>query len=269
MPCKEGKTWRGIVYVGKAKVKQKRGFRTKREALAWESREKKEILRSQRVSQGITLQSFCIDYLDYSLRFSEKTYQEKRILCKQILKAWGSDCPVGSITPKMVLSFLQSRAAETSGHAYNKAHKNLRAMWRWGQKILQLSENPVAEIDPMPWDSTPHEMPSLESVVRILMAATREERVFLNAYLMTGARRSEILRWRWDLDINFQGRAYRLGTRKTRDGSMKYEWFPMPDELYEELWWWYQNRPVKGPSQNNLTIFCVHAIQDAWTRKKL
>jgi integrase len=78
------------------------------------------------------------------------------------------------------------------------------------------------------------------------MAANRKERIFLDCYLQTGARRSEIFRWTWIDDINFEKREYRLGTRKTKDGSMEYEYFPMSDELYESLWWWWNNRTIKN-----------------------
>jgi integrase len=80
-----------------------------------------------------------------------------------------------------------------------------------------------------------------------LAVATREESVFLNAYLQTGARKSEIFRWTWAADVNFEWREVRLGTRKTRDGSMSFELLAMSDELHEELWWWWHNRPIKDP----------------------
>lgn len=63
----------------------------------------------------------------------------------------------------------------------------------------------------------------------MLEIATADEKVFLLAYLETGVRRSEIFRWTWADDINFVKRQARLGTRKTRDGSMKYAWMPMTD----------------------------------------
>lgn len=63
----------------------------------------------------------------------------------------------------------------------------------------------------------------------MLAVATREETIFLNAYLQTGARKTEIFRWTWTDDINFEQRQVRLTTRKTRDGSEESEWIPMSD----------------------------------------
>ncbi|MFW6236538.1 MAG: tyrosine-type recombinase/integrase [Desulfovibrionales bacterium] len=49
------------------------------------------------------------------------------------------------------------------------------------------------------------------------------------------ARTAELFRWTWRDDIDFDGRQVRLGTRKTVDGSLVYEWIPMIDSLYEAL----------------------------------
>jgi hypothetical protein len=36
---------------------------------------------------------------------------------------------------------------------------------------------------------------------------------------------------------SFDKREVRLGTRKTKDGSMEYEWLPMNKDLYDNLFW--------------------------------
>lgn len=85
--------------------------------------------------------------------------------------------------------------------------------------------------------------PPEKDVIRMLEVATPEEKVFLLAYLDTGARRNEIFRWTWADDVNFEKRQVWLGTRKTRDGSMKYVWMHMTVTLFNGLHWWYHNRP--------------------------
>ncbi|MCP4105875.1 MAG: tyrosine-type recombinase/integrase [Desulfobacteraceae bacterium] len=87
--------------------------------------------------------------------------------------------------------------------------------------------------------------PPTDDILKELAAATKDESVFLDCYLQTGARRSEVFRWTWTEDINFEKREYRLGTRKTKDGSMEYEWFPMSDDLYKSLCWHWENRKFK------------------------
>lgn len=245
MPYKEGKQWRGCVtYQGK---RYQAVLPTKRAAVAWESERREELKKNAKKRlRGMDLLTFCTKYLDYSTRYTPKTCDEKRSICKRILSAWGSEFLVEDITPEMVLSYLDARAKNQSNNAFNKDRKNLLAMWNWGQEILNLPTNPVVIIKKRPHDRGPQYVPPTEDVLRILAVATREEKVFLDCYLQTGARRSEIFRWTWTEDVNFEKRRCRLGTRKTRDGSMEYEWFPMTDELYDSLWWWWENREFKN-----------------------
>ena len=108
-----------------------------------------------------------------------------------------------------------------------------------------LPTNPVSKTDRLPYDKPVQYILPEKDVIAMLEVTSPEERVFLLAYLDTGARRSEIFRWTWADDVNFEKRQVWLGTRKTRDGSMKYEWMPMTKALFNGLWWWYQNRPER------------------------
>jgi hypothetical protein len=46
-------------------------------------------------------------------------------------------------------------------------------------------------------------------------------------------------------DINFEKKEVRLGTRKTKDGSMEYDWLPMSDDLYRDLISFWKDRQFK------------------------
>ncbi len=191
----------------------------------------------------------CVDffekYLDFcELRYTRKVFKEKKALCERLTVLWGAVF-AEDVTPAMVNDYLQDIARTKSANRHNKDRKNLLAMWNWGVKILDLPSNPVAKCSKLPHDRGVQYTPPTPDILKVLQAATREERVFLQAYLHTAARRGEILRWTWNDDINFQEQKVRLGTRKTRDGSMSYEWLPMTDELYGELWWWWNNRTLK------------------------
>lgn len=230
--------------------KFKKAFTAKRDAIRWEVQRRKELEEQQiqktaTTETGMDLLTFCNRYLDDAkLRYIRKNYIEKKTLCKKILKIWGS-VPVDEITPEMVQKYLANRAKKGSANLHNRDRKNLLAMWTWGQDILDLDSNPVAKIKSLPHDRGPQYTPPTGDILKVLAAANREERIFMNCYLHTAARRSEIFRWTWADDINFEKREVRLGTRKTRDGSMEYEWLPMSDELYDELWSWWKNRPIK------------------------
>lgn len=258
MPYKQGKKWRGVVKIGGKRVAQKSGFLRKKDAAEWERKEKK---KGKKLQGGMDLMTFCTKYLDYATQFTPNVYKEKMSLTRRIMIAWGTDIPAQDVTPEMVLTYLGNRKKYhpedkpskkkqgtplvNSNNAFNRDRKNLLAMWGWGQDILGFPVNPVIKIKKRPHDRGPQYVPPTQDILRILAVASREEKVFLDCYLLTGARRSEIFRWTWAEDINFERRQYRLGTRKTKDGSMEYEWFSMNDELYDGLWWIWKNRKFK------------------------
>lgn len=210
----------------------RRGFKTKAEAKEWEARQRSTF--TTRPDGSASLIDICVKYLRYSERFSQKTIQKKTYLCRRILAEFGNGIDLESITPEMVQSFLDARAASKSSNASNEDRKHLLAMFNFSQKILGISHNPMAFIRPRPHDVAPQYTPHEAEVTRLLDAATPEERNFLTCYLATGARRSEIFRLTWE-DVNFESGTIRLGTRKTRDGSMKYRTLPMNTQLKKTL----------------------------------
>ena len=247
MPYKEGKNWRATPHY-KGKRLQTRLFETKKEALIYEAEAKKEAKGiEKKLPQGMDLLTFCVRYLDYAVsRYMSKVYDEKNAVCKRILTAWGSESAVSEITTEQAQQYLDEQAISRSPNASNKDRKNLLVMWNKGIKFFGLTSNPIAATERHRHDRETQYTPPSADVLKVLMVATRQERVFLDAYLQTGARRSEIFRWAWNEDINFDRREYRLGTRKTSDGSMQHEWFPMSDDLYESLKWWWENRTIKN-----------------------
>lgn len=244
MPYKEGRKWRGkVTFQGQRYTALRE---TKRKALEWESGKRKELKEMNQIVTGMDMLTFCNKYTDFfEKHLSKKTIQEKKAVCKRVLVEW-RNIPVEDITPSMVLEYLHKQSDERSANAYNKDRTNLMAMFGYGVNFLGLTHNPLLGIPKMKHDREPQYVPPTEHVLRVLAAATREEKVLLDCYLNTGARRSEIFRWTWHEDINFEKRTVRLGTRKTRDGSMEYEWVPMNEELYASLCWWWNHRPVKN-----------------------
>jgi len=150
-----------------------------------------------------------------------------------------------SIAADMAEDYLLEQKKQRSANAANKDRKNLLAMFSKGIKTYGLKNNPFIATENFPHDRSPQYTPPTEDILKLLAVCIREERIFLDCYLQTAARRSEIFRWTWVDDINFEKRKVRLGTRKTRDGSMEYEWLPMSDDLYDSLWWLWNNRKFK------------------------
>jgi integrase len=240
MPYRDRGKWRGVVT-----VKGKRfsaSFGTKREATVWENRSREKLSSSQKSMDFI---SFSSKYLELAAsRFVNNTNREKATLNRDFLQFIGSNLQVEEITARHVQDYLLEQAKNRGTNAANKDRKNLLAMWNWGQKILDLPVNPVTKTYKLPYDKKPQYTPPEKDVLCLLAAANRKERAFLDCYLCTGARRSEILRLKWE-DVNFEKREIRLWTRKTKDGSMEGEWLPMTGKLQESLRWCWQNRLFK------------------------
>ncbi|MDA3897181.1 MAG: tyrosine-type recombinase/integrase [Desulfobacteraceae bacterium] len=201
--------------------------------------------QEKKQQKGMDLMTFCTRYLDYANRFTEKVYKEKKALCRRILNTWGPDKPVCEIDSGMIQLYLDHHAKIRSANASNKDRKNLLAQWCYGQKFLKFPHNPVAVTYKRAHDPKLQYTPWTKDILKLLACTTRKESVLIVAYLQTAARKSEIFRWTWLDDINFDKKEYRLGTRKTKDGSMEYEYFPMSDDLYDSLSWWWENRTIK------------------------
>lgn len=240
MPTKRGKKWQGRVMTS-GQIKTRDGFSTKKEAQEWEQEQRK---RSQNEPGGITLLSLAVDYLDYCERFPVRTYNEKRGACERALKSFGNNILISSITPLMVSQHLSARGKAVSANASNKDRKNLRAMFVWADSMHLTKHNPVAGIKSLPHDRKPQYVPPEADVLKVVMACNREQWIFLDTYLQTGARKSEIFRLAWE-DIDFQNHKIRLGTRKTKTGGLEYHTITMSQELEDNMRWWWKNRPIK------------------------
>lgn len=251
MPYKEGKTWRAVLKLNGERY-QKTGFATKKAAKEWEKDRLKK-LTLPTLQPGPALLAICSKYLLYSERYSKGVQDEKSAVCARIIEYWGAKTIVGLITVEMAEEYLSIQKSDRSANASNKDRKNLHAMWVKACKTWGVKSNPFAETQQFSHDRKTQYTPTSEDVGKVLLASSRAERLFLMTYIQSGARRSEIFRWTWTDDINFERRGYRLGTRKTRDGSMRYTWKPMSEEIYQELLWWWKARPVK----NSQYVFVV------------
>lgn len=242
MPYREGKQWRAHIMVNGVRVTGM--FATKGQAKRFEEQERKRLRNAEKVSPDTDLQTLSYKYLDYiHPRMSQKTYNEKQSLCVRLGKTWGNQ-PLLSITPEMVSDFLLAQAKTRSPNASNKDRKNLLAMWNWGRKFLAVNHNPLAAIDQLPHARTVQYTPPEEDIAKLIMAADRTEKVFLDCYLQTGARRSEIFRLTWN-DINFEAQTITLWSRKNRRGEWEAQTIDMNDELSSGLQWWR-----KAPENN-------------------
>lgn len=245
---KKKKKWKGVVKKGTERFTHQ--FQTKTEAKAWEVEKWKELEnpKQEKTETGMDLLSLSNNYLDFcQRRFSATTYGEKRKLCANVLKEWGN-VNINEITPVMVIKHLSDRAQKVSDNTWNRDRKNLLAMFNWLRKIHGVLHNPVVNIDRLPEERKVEYIPSAEDIDKVMMASSGQDRVMLQCYYFTFARRAEIFNWTWE-DINFEKQWYRLWTRKRLHSDKQVDCFPMPEdsELYKALKWQWEHRNKNSP----------------------
>lgn len=228
--------WRGKRMIcGKIKTKV---FPTKQEAKKWEAAQSVAEWEAQENSttHTVCLLDLANAYLDMVKdRFSEKTMAEKSLAFRYLFKTIPAKTSPDDFTPRMALGSLRHVALKSSGHAANKARKNLAAAWEWGKKYYNLPIiNPFHAVDKFPADEKPRYVPPESDFWRAYAEASEDDQVFLLTMLHTGARRAEIFRLQWN-DVDLVERKIRLGTRKTAHGGMEWAWVPMTTALHEAL----------------------------------
>jgi integrase len=245
---KTRKKWKGVVKKGKERFT--RLFQTKTEAKGWEAEKLKELENPtpKKTGTGTDLLTASNGYLDFcERRYSLTTYGEKRKLCRDLLRKWGN-VNIDDITPTMIIKHLEERARDVSDNAWNRDRKNLLAMFNWLRKIYGITHNPVINIDRLPEERKADYIPPGEDIDKVMMACSGQDRVMLQCYYFTFARRSEIFKWTWE-DINFENQSYRLWTKKRLHSDNQVDYFPLPEgsELYKALKWQWEHRDKTSP----------------------
>lgn len=233
MPYKKGTKW-----VGQVRKNQKRKeaiFKTRTEALDWETDQRKLPAENwSKKTDMICLFDWADQYLEYSEKFSEKTFKEKQDVLRRFLKFAGAEYQVLSLTAGQALKFLQCEFKKRSGYAANKDRKNLVAGWNWGMKYMALpAPNPFL-VDKFPEVRKARYIPPEKDFWTLYDSVTGQDKVMLLCFLHMAARRGELFRLRWD-DFDFEERKVRLSTRKRKDGSLEFDWLPLTPELYDAL----------------------------------
>jgi integrase len=211
-------------------------------AKAWEVEMKRQgstqALPAPESTQTVTvsLLNWAEKYLDYSLRYSPKTYSEKRNSFRRLLRAFGGPAPIQTLKPGAVLEYLQTIFQTRSGHAANKERKNLVAAWNFGCRYVEgfPHVNPFLAVPKFPEIAQPRYIPPEDDFWKVVAVAEGQDRLLLLAFLHTAARRGELYRLVWP-DIDFGTQRLQLTTRKRKDGSLERDQIPMTDELCHAL----------------------------------
>ena len=146
-------TWRVIYryvdWTGAKKQTQKRGFKTKREAQAWE----REQLNKVESSLDMTFESFVGRYReDKGGRIKENTWGMKNhIIDKKLLPYFGK-LKISSITPQQIITWQNEllNYKDDKGEAYSPVylktiHNQLSAIFNHAVRYYNLKENPCVK----------------------------------------------------------------------------------------------------------------------------
>ena len=146
--------WRAVYrytdFTGTRRQSQKRGFATRREALAWEA----EQLRKKDADLDMTLESFIELYKeDLSQKLKRNTWESKEHMIRTKILPFFGKKKMGDITAKDVMAWHNEllRMRTSQGQPYSKTylksvHSQLSAIFNHAVRYYDLRSNPVAKV---------------------------------------------------------------------------------------------------------------------------
>ena len=146
---KNRKDWCYKFQIQKKTYGSRRGYSTKKEAIAARADHRRKVLESiGQTPKSMGFREVASIYLDDTQRrIVTKTYKYKVSVYKAFLEYHG-DMPIDKITPVIVDSYLKTR--ETNNN-YNAHRKDLSALFTYARDHLQvITHNPVLGIDKLP-----------------------------------------------------------------------------------------------------------------------
>ena len=152
---KDGKTgkWRVIYrftdYTGERRQTQKRGFETRREAVAWED---EQILKTQ-ASLDMTFGSFCDQYIsDVKPRLKQNTWNTKEHILRTKILPYFKNRKLAEIKSRDVVAWQNTMLEEldSKGRKYSQTylktvHNQLSAIFNHAMRFYGLKENPARQ----------------------------------------------------------------------------------------------------------------------------
>jgi integrase len=150
-------TWRVIYrytdWMGARKQTSKRGFSTKRDAMAWE----REQLQKTKADLDMTFESFVQTYTtDMQSRIKENTWETKEHIIRTKLLPYFRQRKMCEIQPKEIISWQNEMMnyKDATGKAYSPVylktlHNQLSAIFNHAVKYYGLSLNPAAKVGNM------------------------------------------------------------------------------------------------------------------------
>jgi len=150
-------TWRAVYrytdWKGERKQTQKRGFATKRDALAWE----REQLQKAAADLDMTFESFVEIYTsDMQSRIKENTWETKEHIIRSKLLPYFAKRKLCEVQPKEIIAWQNEMINHKDGHgeAYSPVylktlHNQLNCIFNHAVKYYGLSQNPATKVGNM------------------------------------------------------------------------------------------------------------------------
>ena len=144
-------TWYCLFYYedwqGNKKKKQKRGFKTKKEALEWENNYK----MSANANMDMALGSFVeIYFRDNAGELKERSVKNKRYMIKTHILPYFENKPMNSITPADIIQWQNAIRAKGFAPTYLRMIQNqITALFTHARNIYNLANNPCKKVKKM------------------------------------------------------------------------------------------------------------------------
>ena len=138
---------------GDRKQSTKRGFQTKRDALAWE----REFLNKSQADLNMTFESFIESYtVDMKNRIKENTWQTKEHIIRTKILPYFGKRKISEIQPRDIIGWQNEmiNGCDKNGKKYSPVylktlHNQLSAIFNHAVKFYGLRENPAAKVGNM------------------------------------------------------------------------------------------------------------------------
>ena len=172
---------------------------------------------------------------------TQKHYEDNIYMAKRWITQW-KDKTVHQITPVMISRYVINLKKTISANTANKELKALRALYNFGIKPPNrwFFDNPTDGVEFFPIAKKAKYVPSVDDVVRVILASEGEVQDYLWTIALTMGRMSEVNRMEWK-DVDFANKTITLYCRKNRGGNFVGRKIPITKTLKDVL-----TRRLKG-----------------------
>ncbi|WP_243546172.1 tyrosine-type recombinase/integrase [Pseudodesulfovibrio tunisiensis] len=244
---KAGVRYQAILYVKGQRVAFKSGFKTKKDAKKWLTKEEDQWQFSGSSRTAMDFEELADLYLDEVRdRRKRNTFIYKRSTFRRVLEYFNFRLPLKEINRDILAAYVRDQKKVRGSKAANCDLREIGTLFNWAIRRGHMIANPARQIEPYAEEAYVRYVPPAEDIAAVRMAANPEERRIFDTLYYTAARLSEILNLTWE-DINFDAKVIRLWTSKRRDGNREARLLGMHPELEKVLRDAWKKRDPQSP----------------------